>query len=158
MKKAITLLLVLAMLLPLASCASGGETSETTADTVAAVTETETEETDYTANIPEGTDYKGTTFTVLTYPLEGDLVWNDNDWTAKELTGEVINDAAYQRIVDVEELLNVDITDAQLTGRDDMSTLTKSVQAGDNAYQLANIPMKHTFTVMQQGYLAELNQ
>ncbi len=159
MKKAITMLLVLAMLLPLASCASGGETGETTADTAAeAVTETETEETDYTADIPEGTDYAGAGFNVLTYPLEGDLVWNDNDWTATELTGEVINDAAYQRIVDVEELLNVDITNAQLTGRDDMSTLTKSVQAGDNAYQLANIPMKHTFTVMQQGYLAELNQ
>lgn len=158
MKKAITILLVLAMLLPLASCASSETTGETSADTTAATVETETEETAYTADIPEGTDYEGATFTVLTYPLEGDLVWNDNDWTARELTGEAINDAAYQRIADVEELLNIDITDAQLENRDNMTMLTKSVQSGDNAYQLANIPIKNTFAVMQQGYLAELNR
>ena len=158
MKKAITILLVLAMLLPLASCASSETTGETSADTTAATVETETEETAYTADIPEGTDYEGATFTVLTYPLEGDLVWNDNDWTARELTGEAINDAAYRRIADVEELLNIDITDAQLENRDNMTMLTKSVQSGDNAYQLANIPIKNTFAVMQQGYLAELNQ
>ncbi|MBR4959729.1 MAG: hypothetical protein IKY52_02405 [Clostridia bacterium] len=158
MKKITALLLCLAMLLPMASCAA--DEKETTADTSADVTvetETEPEETDYTADIPAGTDYAGATFTVLTYPLEGDLVWNDTDWTATELTGEAINDAVYQRIADVEELLNVDITDAQSTGSGDTSTLTKSVQSGDNAYQMANLAMKNTFAVMQQGFLAELN-
>lgn len=159
MKKTVTLLLVLAMLLPLASCASGGNTAETAAETAAVTeTETETEETDYTADIPEGTDYAGASFCVLTYPLEGDLVWNDNDWSARDLTGEAVNDAVYQRIQQVEELLNVDITDTPASSYSDTTTLTKSVQSGDNAYQLANLAMKNTFTVMQQGYLAELNQ
>ncbi len=160
MKKTVSLLLCLVMLLPLTSCASG--TTETpveeTAADVVVETETETEKIVFAADIPEGTDYSGAAFNVLTYPLEGDLVWNDTDWNATEVTGEAINDAVYQRIQQVEDLLNVDVTAVPASAYGDATTLTKSVQAGDNAYQLANIAMKQTFNVMQQGHLAELNK
>ena len=160
MKKTVSLLLCLVMLLPLTSCASGTTETpveETVADVVVE-TETETEKIVFAADIPEGTDYSGAAFNVLTYPLEGDLDWNDTDWNATEVTGEAINDAVYQRIQQVEDLLNVDVTAVPASAYGDATTLTKSVQAGDNAYQLANIAMKQTFNVMQQGYLAELNK
>ena len=51
---------------------SDSETSSVAAETIEAEAE-ETEETKYTANIPEGTKYDGTTFTIVTYPNDGQI-------------------------------------------------------------------------------------
>ncbi|MBQ4193163.1 MAG: hypothetical protein II650_02805, partial [Clostridia bacterium] len=112
MKKALSLLLCLAMLLPtLAGCSE----SKTNTDDAAAApdaantpsaeenVEEETEPTRFAANIPAGTDYDGATFTVLTYPNDGGI-WGDVDWSAEEITGEVLNDAVYTRMQQVDEL------------------------------------------------------
>ncbi len=162
MKKALSVLLILAALLP-AFTACADKSGETTNNTPAAQTNTASdsgskkeEETRYAANIPEGTDYSGKTFTVLAFPTE-DVIWNDVDWSAEELTGEAINDAVYTRILSTEEKLGVDIKVQHLPGRGDVSTLQQSVTAQDNAYQLATNTLMSTFSMSQSGLLAELN-
>ncbi len=162
MKRTLALLLCIAMLTSVTACANGN--SETTgtetnpADTTATTpAETEPEEIHYAADIPEGTDYAGTTFTVLTFPLTGDLVWNDVDWNATEQTGEVLNDAVYERTQMVNELLNVKIVGVPSTGSADTTTLEKAVQSGDDAYQLAYNAPHGVFSLTQKGVLAELN-
>ncbi len=163
MNRSLALLLCLAMLASTTACGNGGEseTTDTTpnpADTTATTpVETEPEETLFTADIPEGTDFGGASFTVLTYPLEGNLVWNDTDWVNTEQNGEVLNDAVYERTMQVNELLNVNIKGAPAPGINDISALENTVKAGDNAYQLAYRAMGDTFSIAQKGILAELN-
>ena len=163
MKKGISLILCLSMLLvSFASCSDNSQTNvndETkqdagTTDTVE--TEEEIEDSTAKANIPEGTNYDGLTFTVLTYPDDGGI-WGDVDWSATEYTGEVLNDAVYARITQVEDLLGVDIVTAYGTGSGDVSTLANSVQSQDNAYQLYTLAIGSTFSPAQSGQLQELN-
>lgn len=165
MKKLISLLLCLSMLLvSFAGCSDNsgtsgnGETSQgaNTADTSKNNDSKETEETKAHANIPEGTKYDGMKFTVVTYPDDGGI-WGDVDWSATEYTGEVLNDAVYARITQVEDLLDVDILTAYSNDRGDTATLANSVQSQDNAYQLYTLALGSTFTPAQSGQLHELN-
>ncbi len=163
MKKTLSLLLILAALMPVfTACAdnsadtASGEGTAAQSGTDTATTAKADEETRYTANIPEGTSYDGQTFTVLAFPTE-DVIWNDVDWCAEELNGEAINDAAYTRMLNTEAKLGIDIKVAHLPGRGDTSTLQQSVTAQDNAYQLATNTLISTFSMSQSGLLAELN-
>ena len=165
MKKIVSILLILALMLPVfAGCSEGGGTDEKETEQTAAnpnagteggEEETE-EETRYAASIPEGTSYTGSTFTVLTYPNDGSI-WTDVDWSAEEITGEVLNDAVYKRTQKVEDLLDVEIATAYLTGRGDLSTIESSVLSGDHAYQLATVAMQNSFTIAMNGRVHELN-
>ncbi len=167
MKRSISLLLCLTMLLAsLAGCSNGDKKENdpsTTPDNPTATgesestpEETEPEETLAKANIPEGTKYDGLTYTVAAYG-ETSSIWSDVDWSATESTGEVLNDAVFKRTQQVEELLGVDIVTAYTTGRSDVATLTKSVQSQDNAYQLYNLAMGNVFGPAQNGQIHELN-
>lgn len=145
----------------LTSCSEKAEDNQTDSETISPETEVQTEteeetELKYAADIPEGTDYDGAAFTILTYPNNGEI-WGDVDWSAEEYTGEVLNDAVYQRMQDVNELLDVKITPAYLTSSGDTATLEASVVAQDNAYQLATIYMIGSFNLAQTGKIHELN-
>ena len=136
LKKLTTILLLIAMLLPLASCGNGGKDSDTEtqgnvsaeSDTTGADTaESETTRADYPDDLPEK-DFGGKTYTVLG---EGMSVY----FHADELNGEVLNDALYNRDVKVGERFNVKIAlsetaDAQAT----IDTAKASVQAGEDEY------------------------
>lgn len=159
-KKRMLALLLTALLLSSAfvSCGETEVQEEETkgADTVATTAEPETEEIRYAADIPAGTDYNGETFTVLAFPLET-LVWGDVDWNAEELTGEVVNDAVYNRTTTTESKLNVAIEVVHMDSYGNANMLQKSVNAQDNAYQLATNSLQTTLTMGQNGLLAELN-
>ena len=135
MKKLTTILLLIAMLLPLASCGNGGTNNTETTGNVSAesettgadTTESETTRLDYPDDLPEK-DFGGKTYTVLG---EGMSVY----FHADELTGEVLNDALYNRDVRVGERFNAKIAlsetaDAQAT----IDTAKASVQAGEDEY------------------------
>lgn len=136
LKKLTTILLLIAMLLPLASCGNGGKDSDTEtqgnvsaeSDTTGANTaESETTRADYPDDLPEK-DFGGKTYTVLG---EGMSVY----FHADELNGEVLNDALYNRDVKVGERFNAKIAlsetaDAQAT----IDTAKASVQAGEDEY------------------------
>ncbi len=161
-RKMISLLLALILASgTLASCANpkdpaetAGTESESATDTTPVETEPETVR--YAAEVPGGTDLGGRKFTVLAFAAE-DVVWNDVDWNATELTGEVLNDAVYTRTKNTEDLLNVEIDVEHVSARGNTSALTNSVKANDDAYQLFNGIIQGTFSLGQSGYLAELN-
>ena len=135
-QKLTTILLLIAMLLPLASCGNGGDTPETgrvnaestpAADTADTDGETETTRADYPDGLPE-MDFGGKTYTVLG---EGMSVF----FHADEMNGEALNDALYNRDVKVGDRFNAKIAlsetaDAQTT----IDTAKASVQAGEDEY------------------------
>ncbi len=132
------LLVLLLAAQTLASCGSS-ETPETTPDTTPTETmETETETIDPNKDsLPEGLDYEGYDFRVLTY--ENGNLGHAGGWSGyfdiNETTGEVLNDAAFTRNAEVEERLNIGLTciEQGQTG-DVMQNLYTSVMAGEDAY------------------------
>ncbi len=131
MKKTIITILLAAMLTgTLASC--GGATAETeTASTADTTAETETE-TELTDNLPE-TDMGGYTLSIYNYN-ENWLTWTNTRIVVPELTGDVLNDALYNRQANIEERFNCKI----LTDEADVTIdlLKANTTAGDATYSV----------------------
>jgi len=165
MKKTLSFILCLCMLLPtLASCSENAP-KETDAEVkeTAGVTETspvaegegntaDEEETApvYKSNVPEGANYEGMSFTVVSFP-ESAGVWADCDWSATDLSGEVFNDAVFTRTGNVEELLNIDVKTEYCADANDTKMLANSVKSADNAYQLYSMAAKYVINNAGQG-------
>ena len=141
MKKRILALLLAAMILASAvSCGNGNEKETdkaTDSDTTANSTETETEETKLTDSLPDGLDFGGATYTI--YARE-DLEWG-TEMYVDELNGEIVNDAIYNRSRNVDDRLNVAITQVTAPGIWGNETsfneaIRSAVMAGDDTYQL----------------------
>ena len=136
-KKLLALLLAALMLAPATTSCGGGEGTETTpaADTAAA--ETQPEETELTDDVPAGLKFSGETFTILS---REDLIWA-TEMVTDELTGDIVNDAIYNREITTEDRLGVSIEVFRTPGiwgneaafNDKIRT---AVQAGDSSYQL----------------------
>ncbi len=136
MKRHICILLLLSMLCgTCASCASNTTTAEdeSTAQTDAPVTETETTEADLyaamLAEVPTG-DYGGYDFQMLN---------NESNFaytlmTAEELTGESINDAVYNRNTTVSDKLNITITENMISYGKVTEEMKACITAGDDTY------------------------
>ncbi len=106
-----TLISAFLLLALLSSCASGGaeengdEAAASPTSTPSAETVPEETEFNWYASLPEGTDFGGYTFSVVRY--------QDNTWNMyiapEEMTGEVLNDAAYRRNLEAEDLVNIKV-------------------------------------------------
>jgi len=102
--------ILLLLLILLVSCQTGGNNSNTNQresksnETIFAADT----EIDYYKNIPGGLNYNGYAFTVLTWDpaAEG---WNPYI-IIDEINGEVLNDAAFDRNMEIMQLLNVEIS------------------------------------------------
>ncbi|MBR5445607.1 MAG: hypothetical protein IKV57_05770 [Clostridia bacterium] len=138
MKKTISILLLAAMLVSLASCGTGTETSDTAADTTAAE-ETQSAQTDALSarldiadDLPEA-NFGGDAFTVLsdepTYLI-------DNAIDIEESTGEVVDDAVFERNALVEERFGVTVEARYVPYSDVIKTLNQEVLAGDDVNDL----------------------
>ncbi len=127
--------LLLAAMLVLSGCGAG-ETAETTGegagDTNAVETTVETEETRAMHQVPE-TDYEGANFHIAYPEWQGYRYY----FFADEATGDGMNDAIFERTIQVEEYLNVDITQYSPGYIAEVVTeAKKSVTAGDDVYAL----------------------
>ncbi len=140
--------LVLAVLLTsqtLLSCAESTVNeqqteSETAADestvleTVTSAENTETDETRARHNLPADLKFDGMTFNIMYPDWQGYKYY----FFASELTGDVMNDAIFGRKTNVEETLDVALTDTCVGGIVDIQPgITAMVKAGDDTYQLA---------------------
>ena len=159
MKKCTTILLLLAMLLSctaVTGCSDAGtdaETAETAADTAPAETEPETEYTDVLGK----KDFEGAVYRMAGMDQDGDGYINFAD---EEQTGNLINDALYNRDALLEEMYNVDIVTKSYAFGDD-GTLTSDMQtlilAGDDQYDLVIGAMGSTImTLLKGGLLLDL--
>ncbi len=156
MKKCTAILLLCAMLLSFAAC---GESTETTQETqtpvteTEAVTETETEETRAQHAVPEK-DFNGANHHSVYLNWSAFAFY----FFADESTGEVMNDAIYERTTFVEEYLNVDLTHMPLDQIADVNnTVKNAVAAGDDEYSAAFIHCIDGVSALPTGgYLYDL--
>ncbi|MBQ8400933.1 MAG: hypothetical protein IJX14_03295 [Clostridia bacterium] len=133
MKKWITLLLLASMLLSLASC--GGAETETAEVETAAVSETETEtetEPPLSDDLPD-TDCGGKSYRIAGF--EG----YTEEFYAEELTGELENDAVFNRNARLEERFNVSIEVINMTAGagGNYQELVQYATAGDDFCEIA---------------------
>jgi curli biogenesis system outer membrane secretion channel CsgG len=152
-KKSITLLLVLSMLLSSMAACGSIETAETIAETAAA--ETVPEETGPVAELPDKT-YNGEEVMFLTSHNSGYDWYSSYEIYAAEMTGELINDAVFQRNNEIEELLDIKIAETKLENCH--TTASSSIVAGDKQFDVVMPYMNSTITLAVQGSLLDLKQ
>lgn len=135
-QKTVLLCLIASMLLgTLASC-GGGTTAETTPTDMQPDSTVETEsERLYVDDIGDDVKFNGDTVKFMW--------WAENNEFAEELTGEVVNDAMYQRDLSVESRLNVDIVNIGESYTWDtkdiyLDKIRSSVMSADGAYDVAS--------------------
>ncbi len=143
--KALLLLLAAALLTGCGNSTATVETESTIA-TEAAVTETETTD-PYADDLPE-MNYEGYTFTIHSQSR----TWYHGSWTTEEATGEVLNDAIYNRNLKVAERFNIQLDELVSTSNDDAKTV---IMAGDDAYDIIHCGQGVSFA--QQGYVLNLS-
>ncbi len=160
MKRILSLLLTAALLASLlltaAACGeqkpSAPPADGTVGTTAAADTEPET-----TAEHPDVTeaDFKGASFTVL-YPL-----WSlyRDFYFAEEANGDAVNDAIFERTSKLEESLNIELVASSVDHISKVEpALSKTVLAGDDAYQLALTHNSNSITaIVKGGYVLDWN-
>ena len=162
-----TLALVLAALMcvtSLAACAADGGKEAPTVTTASPTpgdtsptdssVPAETEEPRITPNLPAA-DFEGHKFTVLTKG-QYDATFSSRDIYAEGITGEVINDAVYQRNKKIEQIYNFEVVEV---GSNDPANVAKnSIMAQNDEYDMLCIRLKdHITSLIHSGYLYDLN-
>ena len=142
LKRMITLLLAVSMLVSMTACGGSEQGADTTtAGTVDTTTiETEPEE---PLELPEGLDYKGYSFKVLSRPDT-----RAEEILAEEETGEILTDSVYRRNRLVEELLNIDF-EVLLSSSDYETDALNTILAGDDSYDVVFPAARAAFTYAQ---------
>ncbi len=156
----ICLLLSAFVLLPLfAACAeNAGTVSDTTA---AAPSETaadaETDRSETPDSLPAGLDFEGASYRIL--------VRDDQflpEFYAEEASGDVVEDAIYNRNASVEERLNVTVEIVRGAPSSDymteLSNIRKTVTSGDDAYEMIAGYSVHVVKLMAEGLFVNLNE
>lgn len=151
MKKQLSLVLVLLVLLPMiASCAESKENAEETAaptntPSAETVTEEAAEEEDpyYEGYVDPfvGVDFDGDTFTIYNSINDASTSLPTSNYLIEgpeELTGDLAPDAAFQRNLDVMERLNIELAYENVNYTYDVvaSNIRQLLQSGDAAYDL----------------------
>lgn len=129
-------------------------------DPVIAESETVTEEAEADTfvmpDLPER-NYNGEDFVFFVPgPGEVNANWTILDIYAESQTGEVVTDAVYERNLWLEENFNIKIKQ-ELCAQSVMSTVQKSVNAGDDVCDVALLPLTNGCTLGQKGYVYDLN-
>ena len=81
----------------------------------------------------------------------------NNDWIAEEMTGEVLNDAVYNRNVTVEERFNIKIGMVSHSNSSYSTDFTSTVLAGDDAFDMASLHPGYYGSFTTSGYLMKLS-
>ena len=166
MKSAALALSILLMISFLAACGEGAAPAapaETDPVSETAPGEGGTGATDTDARVPYdtlGIDYGGYTFRVWNYDAYTEGTWDRNaipeDLYAESLTGEVLNDAVFNRNKAVEEALDITIYVEDRIGGDMSEGVRKAVTAGSDDVDLI-FPRQYDFAGMVTGaYLLDL--
>ena len=163
MKKTLRLIaLFLLVSQVLVSCGEGknGTTTDTTTDTQ--TTETEiTEKDPNDDDLPEGLDFGGREYRVMTYK-DGNLPTTNTAWPnyieVESETGDLVNDAAYRRNREVEERLDVKIVCNELHDSEVVKAVRQSVMAQDDSFDMAVFwSGPQMLGLIQDGALIDVN-
>ncbi len=124
----------------------------------AAETEPEPEETLPPLDV-ESADYGGRDFTIITSDWGGYVPLEVTDIVADEITGEVLNDAAYNRNLYMAENFKVGVKWASyLDYNQQQNALVKAQKANDTVYDVALIRGWGAQSMLTNGLFCELDQ
>lgn len=139
--KAIALLMSAALLTLSASCGNTADNPSSSDES----TDTDTSiETEAVAVLPDA-DFGGYEFIFL----NGNTSYTYRSVVAEEQNGETMNDAIYLRNTKVEDRYNIHINEVSSTSP--QNDYTKSVQSGDNAFDIALLRMEWVFPVVLEN-------
>lgn len=122
-----------------------GESMESVADTVV--------ETELMPDLPDAT-YDGREFRIF----HNDRDNNNYDVIAEALTGESLNDVVYQRNIDTEEKFDIIFSTYLATGDNIGSSATKTLMAGDDAYDVLICAGAGLMSFIGQNLVYDLNE
>lgn len=146
MKKAFTLFMVLILLLSLVvSCSPDDTTTGSTEDTT-----DETTSDILNDNLPSNLDFDEETITILSR----DSSWFADEISVEENAATTISSAVYNRLLKVEDRLNVDIVNDKVTVKsyaEIADIIRKNYLVNDNTYDLAANGMYHTMDTGSEG-------
>lgn len=105
----------------------------------------------------EKSDFEGHVFNVLVRIVDNPewIIWRNRDIISDEMSGEVINDAVFQRNSYISEIYNCDI--AQQQSFDVTGALRISIKSGDNAYDVALPALAGSISNAAEGLFYNLN-
>ncbi len=158
MKRKLTILLFLALCLSQAAgCGNTTTETETTPqadDTETIATETTEDTTDQVDELPAEMDFGGATIGIASsvnvhYYGYLDVAESDENTT-------VLDQSIYERNRNVEERLNVKITEITDGADNVKKTFTNTVTAGDDTYSIAHLADRTVFNVGLDGYLLDI--
>ncbi len=101
-------------------------------------------------------DFGGETFTILTKSVASYGEWGETSIYTEELSGDVLNDAVYNRNAAVEDQFNIKI--AQYESSNPSADVTASVMAGDGAYDVVMPPLDAVGGMISNGHLLDLKE
>lgn len=165
MKRRISLLLLIAMLLcALPSCSGDAKESTLSANT-ATETETAPPETEnpYDPHLPDA-DYNGYTMTFAVRGVEGmKSNWNGTDIVVEDLTGDSLNDALYERNSYMSETYNIKVasvfcgdTGVSTTGSDMSKRIGQSIFGGEEEFTAILTSPYDSIGYALNGYVLDL--
>lgn len=153
--KSISAVMSLLMLLStvVACTDSGGPNTSGNSDTTSTSSAEETEK--ITLGLPNTLDYSGETINILVRTESLDY------HKAEEMEADVVNNAVYKRNLKVSELLGVDFNFIDMPGFASgaaafQSAIRKSVDAGDNDYQIVSPAHYYGNVLAVEGYYVDL--
>ncbi len=165
MKRRISLLVLIAMLLCVLPSCSGNAEESTPSDTTATESETAPAETEnpYDPHLPSA-DYDGYTMTFAVRGNEGDHSnWDGIDIVVEELTGDSLNDAIYARNTYMGDTYNIQIaavfcgdTSVATTGSDMFKRVEKSILGGDEEFAAILTSPYDSIGYALSGYVLDL--
>ena len=156
MKRFVCLLLALLTAISLLSCGGTAEPAESVSDTAAAQTdETAAAETEILPDLPE-IAFDGAEYQVLHWDNGPGHVHTHFEYDAEELNGELLNDAIYQRNLEIEEQYNVTIT--TLGSANPFQQVKPDVTAGDSTYQVVAEWPTRLADLSTQGMLQDFHK
>lgn len=132
---------------------ASGQSNQANTDPSSEITEIEEvpEETEVTDDLPE-VKFDGSDYVFLTRNC---CPAHTNGIYIEDLTGDVINDAVYDRNLEVEERFDVKIVEPQYDNDGDAIVLEQSVTAGDDAYDSVIWHYRHLGSTAAKGYLLD---
>ena len=136
----------------LTACATGDDTPADTKPWVQTTAPAEEVETELRDNLPDDLDYGGDEIIFISRDREG---WYDREIWVKDVNGEPINDAVYERNKAVEQRLNIKITD--IPDKDEpCNEVEIAVNAGTHEYDVMSAACFVTLGQTPRGIYANL--
>ncbi|MHB1152439.1 MAG: hypothetical protein ACYCWE_16980 [Eubacteriales bacterium] len=146
-------MLMMTGLLISCSAGNGGKTETSAAETTIA----ETTVPAIPDNLPDGLDLNGRTVKILSRLYERYM----DELTVDELNADVVNDAVYNRLINVQDRLNVVVENSKIMGSNaahgPLEIITKTINAGDDLYDVYAGSMYNSTAIAADGFWTDLN-